>query len=99
MRRGAAQPDVLMRNRYVEENPVLQPPESLMYVRRPAARRWLTLAAGGPIRSIYHQPGAFSDDLFAAAYDTLYRVTSLGVATSIATSLFAPDSSRPLSFA
>lgn len=97
-RRVGAQPDVLMRNRYVEENPVLQPPDSLMFMQRPAARRWVNLG-DGPVRSIYHQAGAFDDDLFAAAYATLYRVDADGASTTIVTDLAAPESASPISFA
>lgn len=97
-RRVGAQPDVLMRNRFVEENPVLQPPESLMFMQRPALKRWVDLG-DGPVRSIYHQPGAFNDDLFAAAYQTLWRVDKDGAKTAIVTDLVSPETGGPLSFA
>lgn len=96
-RRVGKQPDVLMRNRYVEENPVLQPPDSLMFMQRPAAKRWVNLG-DGPVRSIFHQAGAFDDDLFAAAFETLYRVDADGNSSVVTNTLADGAIGSPVSF-
>lgn len=97
-RRVGAQPDVLMRNRFVEQNPVLQEEPTLAFMQRPALKRWVSVGTG-PVRTIYHQAGAFSDDLFVAAYDTLYRVDDAGTSTAISTNLASPTLGTPISFA
>lgn len=98
LRRVAKQPDVLMRNRFVEKNPVLAGEDGIMYVQRPALKRWTT-PGDGPSRSVFHQPGAFDDDLFYAAYDTLYRIDGDANASTITSTLADPESGSPVNFA
>lgn len=72
-RRGVSRvPDVLLRNRYVEPNPVLSDGTE-SYIARPGLRYWQTVG-DGPIRAVFSQPGAFDDDLFVVSYNTLFRV-------------------------
>lgn len=88
VRRVTAAADVLLRNRFIEPNPVLA--DSMAYVARPALKRWISLGSGA-IRAIFHAPGTFSDDLFVVHGDTLERVTRYGSATAINTALFGSD--------
>jgi hypothetical protein len=71
-RPAAAQASIIMRNRFVEKNPVLSD-AGPAFVQRPALNYWTTVG-DGPIRNIFQQPGAFNDDAFAASYDELYRL-------------------------
>ena len=70
-----------MRNRYFEENPVLTDKQSAL-IARMGMRRWIYVG-DGPIRNVYSQPGSFSDALFVASYDKLWRVSTTGVVTLI----------------
>lgn len=91
-RRALREPDVLMRNRYVEPNPVLSD-GGPSYPARPALRWWQRINGGiGPIRGVFQQPGAFNDDLFAVAFNSLYRVDRItGVPTLLTNQLFGDD--------
>ncbi len=80
----AKEPDVLLRNRFVEMNPVLSD-ASPSYIARPGLRYWQTVGAG-PIRAIFSQPGAFDNDLFVVSFNSLYRIAS---ATGTAALIFA----------
>lgn len=86
-RRALREPDVLMRNRFVEQNPVLNDGPS--YPARPGLRYWKQINGGtGPIRGVFQQPGAFDDDLFAVAYNSLFRIDRItGAATLITNQL------------
>ena len=81
-------PDVLMRNRFIEQNPVLAKAQA--YVARPGVARWVSLGSG-TIRALFHAPGTFGDDLFVVHSDFLKRVTRYGVPTTINSSLFGAD--------
>lgn len=72
---------IRLRNRYFEQNPVLND-EPTALLARPGLRRWMPVG-DGPIRSVYSEPGAFGDDLFVASGDKLYRVSVSGVVTLI----------------
>lgn len=69
------------RNRYFEQNPVLND-QGTALISRPGLRRWLSVG-DGPIRGVHSTPGSFDDDLFVVSGDSLYRVTKYGVATYI----------------
>jgi hypothetical protein len=60
------------RNRYFEQNPVLTDTQAAL-IARPGLRRW-KVVGDGPIRGIYSQAGSFSDTLFTASGENLYRV-------------------------
>lgn len=64
--------DVILCNRYFEEDPVLNR-EPVSLLARPGLRKWLSVGEG-PIRGIYSQPGSFASDLFVASGDEIYRV-------------------------
>jgi hypothetical protein len=69
------------RNRYFEQNPVLSPQQTAL-IARPGLKRWLAVG-DGPIRGIYSQPGSFSDCLFVASGESLYRVDTDEIITFI----------------
>lgn len=71
-RQVAREADVLLRNRYIEPNPVLN--NGSAFVARPGLRYWQTIG-DGPIRATFSAPGAFDDDLFVVSYNSLYRVS------------------------
>ena len=65
------------RNRYFEQNPVLTEQQSAT-IARMGLKRFLQIG-DGPIRGVYSQPGSFSDALFVASGDQLFRVDGLVV--------------------
>ena len=95
-RLAAQEADILLRNRLVEPNPVLA--ENVpSFIARPALRFWQHIGeesdpTKGPIRACFSQPGAFDDDLFPVAYNSLYRVDRVdGTQTLIANDLVGGD--------
>ena len=60
------------RNRYFEQNPILNDGNAAM-LARPGLRRWLNVGQG-PIRAIYSQPGSFNDAIFVQSGDSLFRI-------------------------
>jgi hypothetical protein len=86
--------DVLLRNRWIEPNPVLA--DDFSYVARPALARWIDLGIG-PVRAMFHAPGIFNDDHFAVGGDTLFRVTVGGIPTTVFTSLAGDDPASDVS--
>jgi hypothetical protein len=78
--RGVAkEAQIRTRNRYFEQNPILNDGNFAM-ISRPALRRWLYVG-NGPIRAVYSQPGTFDNDLFVVSDDSWYRVSKTGVIT------------------
>jgi len=71
------------RNRYFEQNPVLNEQQAAL-IARMGLKRYLFVGEG-PIRGVYSQSGSFDDALFVASYDTLYRVDITGTITTIGT--------------
>jgi len=71
------------KNRYFEQNPVLNEEPSAL-IARPGLRRWLQVGQG-PIRGLYSQTGSFNDALFVVSYDQLYRVDKDETTTLIGT--------------
>lgn len=69
------------RNRYFEQNPILNGQNSAL-ISRPGLRRWLYVG-DGPIRGIYSQPGSFKDALFVVSGNAWYRVDKDGTVTLI----------------
>lgn len=68
----AQEPEVLLRNRYFEQNPTDLVEQSSLLCR-PGLKKWLDVG-DGPIRGVYSCPGSFSDALFVASGYELYRV-------------------------
>jgi hypothetical protein len=88
--------DIILRNRYFEENPALNAtPTSLL--ARPGLRRWLQVGEG-PIRGIYSQPGSFDSDLFVASGEVIYRIKPDQTITVIGT-LPSSSATSTVSFA
>lgn len=82
-RLAAREAQVLLRNRYVEQNSVLSD-NSPSFISRPGLRYFLQLNGGtGPVRAIFQEAGAFSDDLFAVAYNSLFRVKAADGTSSL----------------
>lgn len=89
-KRGVADTsDLLLKNRYFEQNPFLTD-DGASLLARPGLRRWLAVGTG-PIRGIFSEPGTFNGDVFVASGEQLYRVTQNGVATLIFTGLYNPE--------
>ena len=82
-RQVAKEARIPLRNRYFEQNPVLNESQDFpAYIARPALKKWAEVG-DGPIRFTFSAPGTFDDDLFVVSNLTLYRVDSAGTATSI----------------
>jgi hypothetical protein len=77
----AQEPEILLRNRYFETNPT-DLTEQSAFLCRPGLTKWLDVG-DGPIRAVYSQPGSFSDALFVASGDSLYRVDTDNTVTLI----------------
>ena len=71
-RRVAQEPEILLTNRYFEQNPTDLVEQSSLLCR-PGLKKWLDVG-DGPIRGVYSCPGSFSDALFVASGTELYRV-------------------------
>lgn len=71
-RNVAKEARIRLLNRYFEQNPVLTKEQTAL-IARMALRRWVYLG-DGPIRGEYSQTGSFSDALFVATGDKLWRV-------------------------
>ncbi|MFL6707939.1 MAG: hypothetical protein ACJ8HI_07010 [Massilia sp.] len=69
------------RNRYFEQNPILNSGNSAMLARM-GMRRYLYVGQDG-IRGLYSQPGSFNDAAFVASGDNLWRVDKNGTKTFI----------------
>lgn len=80
--------ELLLKNRYFEQNPFLTD-DGAALIARPGMKNWISVGEG-PIRGIFSEPGTFNGDIFVASADTLYRVTKTGVATAIYSGLFNP---------
>ena len=70
----AAIPDVPLRNRFVESNPVLNDTQA-SFIARPALKKFADVG-NGPIRGMFDEPGVFDGDLFVVSDGDLYRVRS-----------------------
>jgi hypothetical protein len=81
-RRVAKEREIPLVNRYFETNPT-NTQEQAALLARPRLKRWLTVG-NGPIKGIYSQPGSFLDALFTVSEETLYRVDTTNVVTSLA---------------
>lgn len=87
-RQVAGAGDLILKNRYFEENPFLTD-DGAALLARPGMRRLKHLGSG-PIRGIHSEAGAFNGDLFVASGAEMYRMDSNLNATSIYTNLYNP---------
>lgn len=78
---SASEPEILVRNRYFEENPTNQKTQTAL-LQRPSLVKWKTIG-DGPIRQVFSEPGAFIGTLFVVSGDELYRVDPDGTETLI----------------
>ena len=82
-RRVGETPSIVLRNRFFEQNPVLNATEDLTaLIARPALKKFMDVGSG-PIRFDFSEPGTFSDAAFVVSGTSLYRVDLDGVATYI----------------
>lgn len=88
--------DILLRNRWIEQNPVLA--DDFSYVARPGLQRWISLGTE-PVRAEYHAPGIFNDDHFVVSGDVLSRVTVNGIPTTVSTSIAGSSTAADVSMA
>lgn len=90
-KRGVAnQADLILRNRYFEQNPSLAD-DGASLIARPGLNHWLTVGTG-PIRGLHSEPGAFDGDLFVVSGGDLFRVDAEGNSTFLVANLNNPDS-------
>lgn len=81
--------ELLLQNRYFEQDPFLNDDGASM-LARPGLKRWAQVGEG-PIRAIFAEPGTFGGDCFVVSGDSLYRVKKDGTSTVIQTNLYNPD--------
>jgi hypothetical protein len=74
VRKVADEVTVPVINRYFEKDPT-NLDEQVSLISRPALKRLLSVGTG-PVRTIYSQPGSFSDALFVVSGQSLYKVTA-----------------------
>lgn len=68
----ADEAELIVKNRYFEENPTNTDGGSSL-LSRPGLKKWLTVGTG-PVTQIFSQSGVFDDCLFVASDQALYRV-------------------------
>lgn len=97
-RNVAKEADVMVVNRFIEPNAILSDAQPA-HIARPGLKYWKSVGEG-PIRKIFHQPGAFDDDLFVVSGDELYRVDRItGDETLISSTIFGNDTGSSPSMA
>lgn len=74
---------VLLKNRYIEPNPILSDGEP-SFISRPGLK-YYGQAGTGPIRSIYQPPGGVEDKIFIVSDNDLYSLSPTG---GLSSSLF-----------
>lgn len=74
---------ILTKNRYFEQNPVLNDQQTALIARM--GLRKYKYVGDGPIRALYSQPGSFDNALFVASFNELWRVDTDGTATLVGT--------------
>lgn len=88
MRPVGQDPTILIKNRFFETNPVNQV-DQVSFLSRPGLKPFV-ICGTGPIKTMYTQPGTFSEDMFVVSDTEVYRVSAQsGVATLIGTGLQA----------
>lgn len=63
-------PEIRCENRFFEQNPIGA--EKVSLLSRPGSKLFLDIG-DGPIRTLFSQPGVFSEDLFIVSGEELYR--------------------------
>lgn len=75
----AKSPEAVLKNRFIEANPVLNDSE-FSYISRPGMKKWIEVGTGH-IRKVFNEPGVFNGDLFVVSGLSLYRVDTAGTAS------------------
>ena len=75
----AKSPEAVLKNRFIEANPVLNDSE-FSYISRPGMKKWVEVGTGH-IRKVFNEPGVFNGDLFVVSGLSLYRVDTAGTAS------------------
>lgn len=83
-------PSVLMKNRFLEKNPVLSD-QPVAAISRPVLKK-IAEVGSGPIRKVFSAPGVFDGDLFVVSGTALYRVA----ATTLAPTLIGAIGTNPI---
>lgn len=79
----AKEASVLLRNRFFEENPVLNPSEGFpSLIARPGLKKAREVGTGH-VRFLFSEPGTFNGDLFVVSGVNLYRMDNLLNVTNI----------------
>jgi hypothetical protein len=74
-RQVAKTPSISVRNRFFEQNPILNADkEFTSLIARPRLKKWIE-AGTGHVRGIFSEPGTFSDNVFVISGLNLYRVS------------------------
>lgn len=81
--------DLVLKNRFFEQNPFLSEDGSAL-IARPGMRKLVEIGSG-PIRGLCSQSGTFDGDLFAVSGGNLYRVKSDLTYTTEYTGLYNPE--------
>lgn len=77
----AREAQIALKNRFFEQNPVLNP-DGTSLVSRPRLKKWIEVG-DGHIRKVFSEPGSFDGDLFVVSGTHLYRVDNAGTATDL----------------
>ncbi len=84
LRRSVARtPQIMLKNRYFEYNPVLTD-EGASTIARPRLKKLVEIG-DGPIRKVFSEPGSFDDVAFVISGADLYSLSVLAVGTLIGT--------------
>jgi len=74
---------IALRNRFFEQNPVLNASDDFTsLISRPALRKFI-IVGDGPVRFTFDEPGTFADSLFVVSGIGLYRVSIAGASSFI----------------
>lgn len=72
----AHEASIALRNRFFEQNPVLNAGRDFTsLIARPALKKFIEVG-DGPIRKLFNEPGVFGGDLFVVSATDLYRVSA-----------------------
>lgn len=88
-RKVADSADLILRNRYFEENPSLSD-DGASLVARPGLKR-IAYMGDGPIRGMASEPGSFNGDIFIASGQDLFRMDASLNQTNILSGLEDPE--------
>jgi hypothetical protein len=84
-----------VRNRYFEQNPILNAGKDLPALfSRPRLRKWLE-AGTGHVRGLFSEPGMFNDDVFIVSGLSLYRINRAAAAATLIGTISTDLSSSP----